>query len=127
MKFYVASRTARTKEVKEIIETILSKGHEITHDWTGVENATLERPYHKHKEVVREFALKDVEGAKNAEVFIILGDNSGTGMYVELGAALASNARVYAVGEYNDATVFHFHPQVTRVGTIDEAFNDLKI
>ncbi|MCA9355582.1 hypothetical protein KC865_03485 [Candidatus Kaiserbacteria bacterium] len=60
-------------------------------------------------------------------MFIILGDKSGTGMFVEMGAALSNNAKVYAIGEYNNLTVFHFHPHVTRLDTFEEVLSDLGI
>lgn len=127
MKFYVAGRTARINEIKAIIDELLSLGHEITHDWTISDDADLGRPYIDHLTKVSEFAQKDIEGAYQADVFIILGDQSGTGMYVELGAALAGGAKVYAVGDYNDMTVFHFHPQVKRLDTFADVLVDLKI
>lgn len=125
MKFYIAGRTSRISEIKSMVTKLKDLGHEVTHDWTEMENADLPRPYNEHLELVRDFALKDIDGAKEADVFVILGDQSGTGMYVEFGAALAMGAKIYAVGEYNDITVFHFHPSVVRVATFEDVLNDL--
>lgn len=115
MKFYVAGRTNRIAEIKELISQLEGLGHECTHDWTRVDNADLQRPYHNHIEIVQTFAVADIHGAVASECFIIFADKEGTGMYVEMGAALASGAKVYAIGKYNDQTVFHFHPLVSRV------------
>ncbi|MEY3784443.1 MAG: hypothetical protein RLZZ230_765 [Candidatus Parcubacteria bacterium] len=125
MKFYIAGRTSRILEIRDIVTKIKYLGHEITHDWTAMEDADLPRPYHVHIDKVQAFAQKDINGAKSADVFVILGDQSGTGMYVELGAALAFGVKVYAVGEYNDMTVFHFHPNVTRLSTFDDVLKDM--
>ncbi|MCA9359051.1 hypothetical protein KC926_02495 [Candidatus Kaiserbacteria bacterium] len=61
-----------------------------------------------------------------ANVFIVRGDESGIVMYIEMGAALASGARVYAVGKCNNVTVFHFHPSVKRVNSFADVLDDLK-
>lgn len=126
MKFYIASRTSEIGRVKTMINTLEKMGNVCTHDWTSVENANLSRPYGQHLDIVRDYARKDIEGAREAEVFIILGDKSGTGMYVELGAALAGNSKVYAIGEHSDMTIFHFHPAVKQVDSFDEVLVDLK-
>lgn len=81
-------------ETKRMISVLEKKGHECTHDWTAVEGADVKRPYEDHLEKVREFAENDIAGARDADVFIILGDKSGTGMFVEMGAALSNNAKV---------------------------------
>lgn len=125
MKFYIAGRTSQIKTIQKMVATLTDLGHEITYDWTRTEDPDLKRPYNEHLEKVSFFAEKDINGAKNAEIFIIIGDASGTGMYVELGVALASGAKVYAIGEYNDVTIFHFHPQVTRYNTFEEVLDDL--
>jgi hypothetical protein len=127
MKFYIAARTSQLSIVKEMVKEIELEGHEISHDWTAVKDADLPRPYSAHAEKVRIFAENGVEGVKNADVFVILSDIGGTGMYVEMGMALASNARIYTVGENNDVTVFHFHPRVNKVSSLKDVFKDLKI
>lgn len=127
MKFYIAARTAQIKKVQKMVDILKMAGHECTHDWTAMEDVELGRPYHEHIEKVRNFAEKDIAGARDAEVFIILGDESGTGMYVEMGAALSNDAKVYAIGERNDITVFHFHPHVTRLDTFEDVLKDLGI
>jgi len=104
-------------QVKEMISLLEGRGHECTHDCTAMKDAERGRPYKDHIEKVRKFAEKDVMGARDAYVFIILGDESGTGMYVEMGAALSNNVKVYAIGEYNDVTVFH--PHVSRLDTFE--------
>lgn len=125
MKFYIAGRTARINDIKKMVSILEERGHTCTHDWTAMEDAELERPYDDHVEKVQNFAEKDISGARDADVFIILGDKSGTGMYVEMGAALSGGAKVYAIGEYNNLTVFHYHPRVTRLETFEEVLLDL--
>ena len=87
--------------------------------------ASIQRPY--REAVVAPIALAELEAIKDANVFILLGDEGGTGMYVELGYALATEAQIYCVGNFNDVTVFQYMPQVRRVGSFEEVLNDLKL
>lgn len=125
MKFYIAARTAKISEVNDMTLVLEEKGHECTHNWATAEDAGLGRPYHEHAVKASKFAADDIAGARDADVFVILGDKGGTGMYVEMGAALSHNAKVYAIGAHNDETVFHFHPHVTRVDTFEAVLKDL--
>lgn len=93
MKFYIASRTARADDVQAINTILTSQGHEV-YDWTMF--AAIKRPYIASE--VAPIAQTELEAIKAADVFILLGDEGGTGMYVELGYALATNTRVYCVG-----------------------------
>jgi nucleoside 2-deoxyribosyltransferase len=86
-------------------------------------DADLKRPYDLN--LACSIAEKDLWGVKDADVLIIIGDQAGTGMYVELGIALATNTRVYSIGDYNDITVFHFLAQVSRLDSFEEVLEDL--
>jgi nucleoside 2-deoxyribosyltransferase len=122
MKFYIAGRTSKTEDIKEMISLLTKFGHEVTHDWT-LTDAQFQRPY--PIDIAEQVADKDMRGIVDADIFIILGDKSGTGMYVELGIALATNTKVYSIGENNDVTVFHFLPNVKRMYTFSEVLDDL--
>ena len=123
MKFYVASRTKRTPEVKALIATLTERGHSVTHDWTTFE-FELNRPY--PADTARLCAEKDLAGIKEAEVFILLCDEGISGMYVELGYALATNTHIYSVGKDNGHTVFQYLSDVKRVETVEEVLEDLE-
>jgi nucleoside 2-deoxyribosyltransferase len=122
MKFYIAGRTSRVPEIQAMTKRLLDLGHEVAHDWTNA-SVSLKRPY--EAKVAAQIAGMDFDGVKSADILIILGDQSGTGMYVELGIALATNTVVYSIGDYNDVTVFHFLPNVKRVETFEDVLIDL--
>jgi len=124
MKFYIAARTAKAVEVRKMRKILEEKGHRVSYDWT-LEDVDIPRPYGNHVDKVVPLAEKTLEGAKNADIFIIIGDSAGTGMYVELGAALAAGKKVYAIEDHNDKTVFHFHPLVTRLNTFEDVLKEL--
>ena len=123
MKFYIAGRTKAVPEIRRMTKILVDLGHEVSHDWTQLD-CDMARPYPAAKAC--QIAQDDLSGVKNADVFIIVSDEAGTGMYVELGVALAQGATVYALGEYNDITVFHYLPTVKRFKTFEDVLNDLK-
>lgn len=120
MKFYVASRTARASDILHIRASLLELGHEV-YDWTIF--ASIKRPYMENE--VAPIAAEELQAVKDADIFILLGDEGGTGMYVELGYALATNTKIYCVGNHNNLTVFQYLPQVTRVDSFEDVLKDL--
>ena len=120
MKFYIASRTARATEVQRFRAALEELGHEV-YDWTMF--ASIKRPYEETE--VAPIALAELQAIENVDVFILLGDEGGTGMYVELGYALATGAKVYCVGNHNDVTVFQYIPQVIRVQSFDDLVKEV--
>src|SRR3989344_8573419 len=112
MKFYIASRFGLKEEVRVLYKTV--------------------KPYADNKEISREYAMEDINGAMNCDVFILISDEAGTGMYTELGAAIANNIKfgapkIYVAGEHIDRSIFYYHPSVKQMSTTEEVFKDLKI
>ena len=129
MKFYIASRFGLKEEVRVLYKTLEDKGHEIIADWT--QHKTV-KPYSENKELSREYAIEDINGAMNCDVFILISNEAGTGMYTELGAAIANNIKfgtpkTYVVGEHIDRSIFYYHPSVKQMSTTEEVFKDLGI
>lgn len=121
MKFYIASRTARANDVHALKALLQKAGHDV-YDWTMF--ASIKRPYIERE--VAPIAQEELEAIKQADIFILLGDEGGTGMYVELGYALATNTKIYCVGNHNDVTVFQYLPQVKRIASVEEVLRDLE-
>lgn len=130
MKFYIASRTAKKDDVLAIYELIKEKGHEISYDWTST--WTMDRPYEPKAEMIGALAHEEIQGILNSDIFVIISDEKGTGMYIELGAAIAKNIetgspKIYTIGEHNNTTVFHFLSCIKRKNDFSEVLEDLKI
>lgn len=129
MKFYIASRFGNKDRVREVYEALRAKGHEITTDWTV---HTAIKPYGNNVDLAKEYAMEEVSGVGDCDVFILLGDEGGTGMYIEMGMALSratkeGTPKIYIVGEHNERSHFFFHPTVTRKDNLEEVFEDLGI
>lgn len=114
MKIYIASRFHKKEEVKKLYKLLKAKGHKISSDWTLHKRI---KPYKENQEIAGKYAAEDVEGVKNSDVFIMISDNAGTGLYTELGVAIASHIefgkpKIYIVGDHKDRSMFCFHPSI---------------
>lgn len=116
MKFYIASRLKHKNEVKKLINLLEDKGYTCTHDWTRGEKL---KPYAENLDQSQKLADEQVKSIKNCDLFVLLNpDEGGTGMYVELGVAIAENKQIFVVGEFTKP-VFLFHSSVNYVQDID--------
>jgi hypothetical protein len=128
MKFYVAARFTEKGQVKKIYKHLQEKGHEITADWTL--HKTI-KPYDKNAAIAKSYAIEDMNGVINADVFILLtSEHTGAGSAGELGAAILSQVKtgkpkIYVVGMRMDNNFFYFHPAVIRKNTIEEVLQAL--
>jgi diphthamide synthase subunit DPH2 len=121
MKWYLASRTRHKDLINQVVGILKESGHEASYEWAQLENFY---PYKENKEISEKVASDALEGVIRADVFVLISDEAGTDMFVELGAALATseNKRIYIVGEYNNRSLMHFHPAVVQKKTIQEVF-----
>lgn len=125
---YVASRYQLKETVREIYKELEGIGFEIPRDWT--QHLPI-KPYEQHSELARDYSIVDLDAAANCSVFIIITDEAGTGMYVELGAAVLSNLlrgkpRIYAVGDHTSRVMFYYHPVVNRRNKMEEVYTELR-
>jgi len=125
---YIAARFGLKDEVKNMQKQLHELGYETIADWTDHQ---LIKPYEKNVGLSKEYAIEDIDAAKDCDIFILMSDDSGTGMYVELGAAIASHTekgtpKIYVVGENKSRSMFYFHPSVNRIDTFDEVLEDVK-
>lgn len=130
IKFYVAAKFARKKEVREIYRKAEKRGWTVTEDWTRHDKVEMKDIYLTIAEMR---AHDDIEGVINADVFIMLADESGPGMYVEFGAAIAYNELmpdsapiiyILCPEEMKFRSIFFYHPYVRRVDIVEEIFEE---
>lgn len=123
---FISGQIKEKYRIREVFAQLEAAGHQITHDWTRTDN--MPKPYSLAPAEAGLRASKDIQGVLDADVYILMSDNrdSGKGMYVELGAALAlatSQAKpieLYVVGPMNHESIFYYHPLVTHVETVEE-------
>jgi len=127
MKIYIASRFHKKEEVKKLYKLFRDKGHKISSDWTLHKRI---KPYKENQEMASKYAIEDVEGVKDSDIFIMISDNTGTGLYTELGVAIAScvefgKPKIYIIGDYKDRFMFHFHPSINLKNNIEEVLKEI--
>lgn len=129
MKFFVTGRSSRVDEVERVFESIKRIGHEIVLDWTSF---PMIKPYADNPIKASDFAQAQINGILEAEVYILLAHEDGTGVFAELGAALAvsqlqGNLKIFAIAESIPPAMFHYHPLITWVKNLDEVFDILNL
>ncbi len=128
MKFYIASRTKYRGLVEKIHKLILKKGHKFSSSWIEEKDII---PYEENIKAASKRAKQCIKDSSSCDVFILISDKSGSGMYTELGVALlksieSKKPRIYVIGKYINRSMFFFHPSVKRFKTMEEVFEDLK-
>lgn len=85
------------------------------------------KPYEENKNICLKNSYNISNAIKNSDVFVMISDNEGTDMFMELGLAVGNHMeknspRVYVVGKYNNRSLMHFHPSIDRVSSIENVF-----
>lgn len=127
MKIYVAAKFDRKEEVRQLYKEVEARGHRITADWTTHKPI---KPYADNPDIARQYAIEDINGVLEADIFVLLIGPCSTGVYTELGAAIHSQTStgkplIYVVGENPGASMFFFHPSVEYLKTKDELIEKL--
>jgi hypothetical protein len=128
MNIYVAARFYAKDEVLHIYQSLWAKKHTITADWTKHKSV---KPYTQNQAEAGAYAVEDLHGAMDCDVFILLtSEQAGGGVSAELGAALAHNRLkgkpiIYVVGQFLDQNAFYFHPAVERRSTVAQVLAEL--
>ena len=88
MKAFVSGQLDEKELIRDLFIKLQGIGIAITHDWTTTDY--LEKPYSLNPEEAGKRAASDIQGVRDADIYILMTNNKtqGKGMYVELGAAL---------------------------------------
>ena len=127
MKFYIAARWSLKQKVRAIHKSLKRIGHEVVGDWTLHKPI---KPYDQNKILSKQYSIEDIQGVRDCDIFLLLSSENGTGMYIELGAAILSHLehgkpKIYIIGNYNSRSMFYFHPSVNRRKNLDEVLNEI--
>jgi hypothetical protein len=127
LKFYIAARVSQREEVKRIGDMLTNKGHTSLSTWVDEGNI---KPYDKHSHKAEARAIECIKAIEESDVFVLISDKTGAGMYTELGVAIASNLLrkkpiIFIVGDHTSRSVFFFHPSVTRRENLSEVIQDI--
>ncbi len=123
MKLFVAGKVGKEQETRKAMQIIRDSGNELTFDWTSIPHLS---PYEDNEDMSRNAAILEARGVLECDALILLADEQGVGMYVELGMAIASGKPVFVIGGESAPTMFLYHPLVQRVKTVPEALSLLR-
>lgn len=122
MKIYLAARFRKRKIIEKLKKQLEKMGHKVISEWQTDEYI---QPYEEHRKLARKYALRDVEIIKNSDIFVLITDKSGTGMYAEFGMALMFSTinkkpKIYVLGKHLSGAIYFFHPLITRIDNIQK-------
>ena len=124
MKWYFASRVRHQENLKKVAEFLKLQNQEFLSDWVFAESL---KPYHDNISEVSKLANTVVSAILESDIFVLISDPEGTDMFVELGIALASNARIYIVGEHGKRSLMQLHPAIIHIEKLEDIFEKEEI
>lgn len=130
MKIYIAGRFKQaTLLVHDIKQQLPELGHELTFDWMLEKSL---KPYHENREDSAVMAQKMRQGCVDADIFILVWDDSLYGALIELGMALGASSgikqkKIYIVGEKQRISIFEMMPEFTVCQDIPELIKLLRV
>lgn len=124
---YVASRVHEADRAKALAKELEAIGYRTVLDWTSFQ---VKKPYRENRSANRDFAIRAVEAARDADVFVLLDAPGMVGAYIETGVAIAETLRnpkkrVFVAGEPMRDSVFFSLPSVEYVDSTDEIIEAL--
>jgi hypothetical protein len=129
LKLYVAGKWGDKAVIASVIRIFEMAGHEITHNWTHVEEEDK-----KSDTALQMFAEMDIEGVTEADCMIAVitdMDYPYRGTCTEMGAALALKKKVFVIDFYKESgfssNIFINHPLVTRFKNITSVIEALRV
>jgi len=107
MKIYIAAPWKDKELMPGIAERVEGAGHMITHKWWELESAP-EGDW-SNTSVLRQQAMNDVRGVKNADLVLVLNTAKSEGKSLEQGVAIADNKPIIIVGVRGEFSMNVFH------------------
>ena len=123
MKWYWASRTKHKEKIDAVIQLLESHDQQITYNWAG-KPVFSPQEYQEHAPAIADEINQAIH---NTDIFVLISDEHGTDMFVELGMMLQASldnpeSRIYILGDYNTRSLMHHHPRIRHVGSVQDIF-----
>lgn len=96
MNVYVASKFQRKEDVRALQKALVENGHAISADWTTHEYADV--PKEELPAFLRKCAMEDLWGVLDADMLVLLPDETAGAHFTELGIALGLCIPVIVMG-----------------------------
>lgn len=127
MNIYIAAPWADRALMPDIATRIESAGYKITHKWWETEDTPEGFP--GTAATLRQQAINDVNGVKNADLVLVMNTAKSEGKSLEQGVAICENKPIVIVGKRGEFSknVFHYLDNYQWVDTVDDAVKVLGI
>jgi hypothetical protein len=114
MKWYFASRVRHKEKLQEIARFLEGVGEEVVSDWIYADSL---KPYEENLSKVQPFAEGVTKALLATDIFVLISDQEGTDMFIELGVGLAKkvlsdNIKIYIMGEHSRRSLMQLHPAI---------------
>ncbi len=125
MKWYFASRMRHKKAIDKIVNFLKSQNHSVVYEWSRLGSI---KPYNENSDESSLVAKEISVALKDVDIFVLITDEAGTDMFIELGIVIGrwldnNKTKIYAVGKFNDRSLMHFHPAIKRVDKLSDVFS----
>tara|TARA_Y100000310_G_scaffold341308_3_gene440062 strand:- start:1058 stop:1498 length:441 start_codon:yes stop_codon:yes gene_type:complete len=125
MKWYFASRMRHKESIEKIINFLKSQDQQVVYEWSKLGSL---KPYNENSNKSSLVAKEIGDALKNVDIFILVADEAGTDMFIELGIVIGrwldnNKTKIYAVGKFNDRSLMHFHPAIKQVDKLSDVFS----
>lgn len=125
MKWYFASRMRHKESIEKIVNFLKSQNHHVVYEWSKLGSL---KPYNENSNKSSLVAKDLTDALKDVDIFVLIADEAGTDMFIELGIVIGrwlnnSKTKIYAVGKFNDRSLMHFHPAIKRVDKLSAVFS----
>jgi hypothetical protein len=125
MKWYFASRMRHKEAIDKIVNFLKTKNHEVAYEWSKLGSL---KPYNENPDKSSSVANDISLSLKDVDIFVLITDEAGTDMFIELGIVIGrwldnNKTKIYAVGKFNDRSLMHFHPAIKRVDKLSDIFS----
>ena len=127
-KIYISARFNKKEDVIKLGDLLTNRGFEVISNWVSHKSI---KPYEKNQDLAKQYSIEDINNSAQCDYFILLTSDAGTGMYVEIGAAIQHNIEfgkpvIYVVGNNINRSMFYFHPTVNRLKNIEDLIAKIK-
>ena len=125
MKWYFASRIRHREFIDKIVNFLKSQNHSVTYEWSKLDSL---KPYHENSNKSSLVAEEISNSLKDVDIFVLISDEAGTDMFIELGIVIGrwlngNKTKIYVIGKHNDRSLMHFHPAIKRVDKLSDVFS----
>ena len=125
MKWYFASRMRHKEAIDNIVNFLKSQNHKVVYEWSKLDSM---KPYPENSNQSSLVAKEISVALKDVDIFVLITDEAGTDMFIELGIVIGrwldnNKTKIYSVGKFNDRSLMHFHPAIKRVDKLRDVFS----